>query len=239
MIRMLIRTCEKRPWNTSLKVVKLKHVRPEEAYERVLWGDMKVMFKPDVESDVWRNLQGYNVTIWKLFSSSRVHFVSFQNLHIFMLCTCFPTKAAWKAEYKIHSDVACLMLGKMSHALQRQFELYFPQAMLNELRKMFEKPQAVEIYDLVDTLHSCKQAPGKSVSAHVLEMKGYMDQLQALGKPYDNDMSINLINRSLNKDFVDFVRNFNMHCVGKTLSELHALLIDYEKGLKDKAPTPQ
>ncbi|GJX28785.1 zinc finger, CCHC-type containing protein [Tanacetum coccineum] len=27
---------------------------------------------------------------------------------------------------------------------------------------MFEKPPAVEIYDLVDTLHSCKQAPGKS-----------------------------------------------------------------------------
>ncbi|GJV97531.1 tryptophan aminotransferase-related protein 3-like protein [Tanacetum coccineum] len=34
--------------------------------------------------------------------------------------------------------------------------------MLAELRKMFEKPPAVEIYDLVDTLHSCKQAPGKS-----------------------------------------------------------------------------
>ncbi|GJU41063.1 hypothetical protein Tco_1194020 [Tanacetum coccineum] len=31
-------------------------------------------------------------------------------------------KAAWKAEYKIHSDVACLMLGRMSPALQRQFE---------------------------------------------------------------------------------------------------------------------
>ncbi|GJS73680.1 retrotransposon protein, putative, ty1-copia subclass [Tanacetum coccineum] len=31
-----------------------------------------------------------------------------------------------------------------------------------------------------------------------------------------------------------------MHCVGKTVSDLHALLIDYEKGLKDKViPTPQ
>nr|GEU79719.1 hypothetical protein [Tanacetum cinerariifolium] len=119
-------------------------------------------------------------------------------------------KAAWKAKYKKHNDVACLMLGKM-----------------------------LEIYDLVDALHSCKQALGKSVSAHVLEMKGYMDKLHALGKPYDNDMSINLINRSLNKDFGDFVRNFNMRCVGKIVTELHALLIDYEKGLKDKAPTPQ
>nr|GEU91901.1 hypothetical protein [Tanacetum cinerariifolium] len=69
--------------------------------------------------------------------------------------------------------------------------------------------------------------------------KGYMDQLHALGKSYDNDMAINLINRSLNKDFGDFVRNFNMNCVGKTVTELHVLLIDYEKGLKDKAPTPQ
>ncbi|GKC91920.1 hypothetical protein Tco_1157362 [Tanacetum coccineum] len=59
--------------------------RPEEAYERVLWGDLKVMFKPDIESDVWINLQGHKVIVWKLFSSSGVHFVKFQNLHIFML----------------------------------------------------------------------------------------------------------------------------------------------------------
>ncbi|GJY23937.1 hypothetical protein Tco_0397595 [Tanacetum coccineum] len=72
---------------TLWKLVKAKHrnTRPEEAYERVLWGDLKVMFEPDVESEVWRNLQGYNVTVWKLFSSSGVHFVRFQNLHIFML----------------------------------------------------------------------------------------------------------------------------------------------------------
>ncbi|GJR50569.1 hypothetical protein Tco_1401090 [Tanacetum coccineum] len=64
---------------TLWKLVKAKHgnTRPEEAYERMLWGDLKVMFEPDIESDVWRNLQGYNVTVWKLFSSSGVHFVRF------------------------------------------------------------------------------------------------------------------------------------------------------------------
>ncbi|GKA68937.1 hypothetical protein Tco_0775001 [Tanacetum coccineum] len=72
---------------TLWKLVKAKHgnTRLEEAYERVLWGDLKVMFEPDIESDVWRNLQGHKVTVWKLFSSSGVHFVRFQNLHIFML----------------------------------------------------------------------------------------------------------------------------------------------------------
>ncbi|GJU03068.1 hypothetical protein Tco_1113406 [Tanacetum coccineum] len=70
-----------------IKLVKAKHglTRPDESYERVLWGDLKVMFEPDVESEVWRNLQGHKVTVWKLFSSSGVHFVRFQNLHIFML----------------------------------------------------------------------------------------------------------------------------------------------------------
>ncbi|GJZ70809.1 hypothetical protein Tco_0634660 [Tanacetum coccineum] len=62
-----------------------RNTRLGEAYERVLWGDLKVMFEPDVESEVWRNLQGYNVTVWKLFSSSGVHFVRFQNLQIFIL----------------------------------------------------------------------------------------------------------------------------------------------------------
>nr|GEZ66265.1 ribonuclease H-like domain, reverse transcriptase, RNA-dependent DNA polymerase [Tanacetum cinerariifolium] len=72
---------------TLWKLVKAKYgnTRPEEAYERVLWGDLKVMLEPDIESEVWRTLQGNKVTIWKLFSSCGVHFVRFQNLHIFML----------------------------------------------------------------------------------------------------------------------------------------------------------
>ncbi|GJR17210.1 hypothetical protein Tco_1552030 [Tanacetum coccineum] len=86
MIKML-QNIDKEDLETLWKLVKAKHgsSRPEEAYEKVLWGDLKVMFEPDVESDVWRNLQGHKVTVWKLFSLSGVHFVRFQNLHIFML----------------------------------------------------------------------------------------------------------------------------------------------------------
>ncbi|GKC49842.1 hypothetical protein Tco_1072587 [Tanacetum coccineum] len=78
MIKML-QNIDREDLETLWKLVKAKHgnTRPEEAYERVLWGDLKVMFEPDVESKVWRNLQGYNVTVWKLFSSSGVHFVRF------------------------------------------------------------------------------------------------------------------------------------------------------------------
>ncbi|GJZ41369.1 hypothetical protein Tco_0588255 [Tanacetum coccineum] len=86
MIKML-QNIDREDLETLWKLVKAKHgnTRPEEDYERVLWGDLKVMFEPDIKSEVWRNLQGYKVTIWKLFDTCRVHFVRFKNLHIFML----------------------------------------------------------------------------------------------------------------------------------------------------------
>ncbi|GKC24649.1 hypothetical protein Tco_1026799 [Tanacetum coccineum] len=59
--------------------------RPDEDYERVLWGDLKTMFEPHVEDLVWKNLQRNKVLIWKLFDSCGVHFVRFQSLHVFML----------------------------------------------------------------------------------------------------------------------------------------------------------
>ncbi|GKC49748.1 hypothetical protein Tco_1072493 [Tanacetum coccineum] len=77
MIRLL-QGIDREDLQTLWKLVKTKHgdLRPEDEHERVLWGDLKVMFEPDIKSDVWRNLQGYKVTIWKLFDSCGVHFVS-------------------------------------------------------------------------------------------------------------------------------------------------------------------
>ncbi|GKB80154.1 hypothetical protein Tco_0947049 [Tanacetum coccineum] len=51
MIRML-QNIDKEDLETLYKLVKAKHgnTRPEEAYERVSWGDLKVMFEPDVEN---------------------------------------------------------------------------------------------------------------------------------------------------------------------------------------------
>ncbi|GJT38025.1 hypothetical protein Tco_0937890 [Tanacetum coccineum] len=61
---------------TLWKLVKTKHgdIRPEDEHERVLWGDFKVMFEPDIRSKVWRDLQGYTVSVWKLYDSCGVHF---------------------------------------------------------------------------------------------------------------------------------------------------------------------
>ncbi|GJZ03682.1 hypothetical protein Tco_0536957 [Tanacetum coccineum] len=70
MIKMLQDT-DREELETLWKLVKAKHenTRPKEDYERVLWGVVKVMFQPDITSEVWRSLQGYKVTVWKLFDN--------------------------------------------------------------------------------------------------------------------------------------------------------------------------
>ncbi|GJS33395.1 hypothetical protein Tco_0531777 [Tanacetum coccineum] len=70
MIRML-QDIDREDLETLWKLVKTKHgdTRPEDKHERVLLGDIKVMFKPDIRSKVWRDVQGYTVT--GLSSTSR------------------------------------------------------------------------------------------------------------------------------------------------------------------------
>ncbi|GJW49937.1 hypothetical protein Tco_0091288 [Tanacetum coccineum] len=82
MIRML-QGIDREDLEALWRIVKAKYgdTRPENEFERVLWGDLKVMFEPDIRSDVWRMLQGYRVTVWKLIDSSGVHFVR-RNLKI-------------------------------------------------------------------------------------------------------------------------------------------------------------
>ncbi|GJT91237.1 hypothetical protein Tco_1080082 [Tanacetum coccineum] len=58
---------------------------PEEGYERVLWGDLKKMFNPHVEDQVWRNQQDYRVLDWKIYDSCGVHSLRMQHMHIYML----------------------------------------------------------------------------------------------------------------------------------------------------------
>nr|GEY74339.1 hypothetical protein [Tanacetum cinerariifolium] len=87
---------------------------------------------------------------------------------------------------------------------------------------------------------------GKLVSQYVLKMEGYVEQLEHLGYVLPQDLSVGLILNGLTSDFAGFVRNYNMHNMGKTIGELHAMLIKYEKGKgkgkgkgKDKSYVPK
>ncbi|GJT98193.1 putative retrotransposon protein [Tanacetum coccineum] len=69
-------------------------------------------------------------------------------------------------------------------------------------------------------------------------MKSYLDTLERLGYAMSNKLGVSLILNSLNKDYDQFVQNYNMHSMGKTIDELHAMLKLHEKGIPKKAETP-
>ncbi|GKB88253.1 hypothetical protein Tco_0960525 [Tanacetum coccineum] len=50
-----------------------------------------------------------------------------------------------------------------------------------ELKSMFKKQAGVERFDLIQTLHACKQEEGKPVGTYVIQMKNYVAQLKRLG----------------------------------------------------------
>ncbi|GKD02203.1 hypothetical protein Tco_1177177, partial [Tanacetum coccineum] len=51
------------------RLVKQRYVTiSPEGYDLMLWGDLKTLFEPDEEDEVWRNQYGYNLISWRLMS---------------------------------------------------------------------------------------------------------------------------------------------------------------------------
>ncbi|GKA53118.1 retrotransposon protein, putative, ty1-copia subclass [Tanacetum coccineum] len=107
-----------------------------------------------------------------------------------------------------------------------------------ELKAMFSKQAEHELLQTVREFHACKQEEGQSVSSYVLKMKGYINNLERLGQSVGQNLAVSLILVSLNKDYDNFMQNYNMHGIGKTGNELHAMLKLHEYTLPKKDANP-
>ncbi|GJR59896.1 hypothetical protein Tco_1502058 [Tanacetum coccineum] len=62
------------------RLVKARYMTSSpEGYDLMLWGDLKTLFEPDEEDEVWRNQQGYNLISWRLFDSCGIHILLMDN----------------------------------------------------------------------------------------------------------------------------------------------------------------
>nr|GEX15887.1 zinc finger, CCHC-type [Tanacetum cinerariifolium] len=148
--------------------------------------------------------------------------------------------AAHAAWVKGSKEIAGLMLMSMEPEIQRNLEPLHAHEMLKELKTMFAQQAEQELLQTTRDFHSCKQEEGQSVSSHVLKMKGYIDNLERLGHPVTLGLGVSLILIGLRKEYDGFVQNYNMHSMGKTVNELHAMLKLHEQTLnlpKSISPT--
>ncbi|GJY31122.1 hypothetical protein Tco_0414617 [Tanacetum coccineum] len=69
----------------KLEKAKYGSTKPVEDLDLVLWNDLKIMFEPHVEDEIWKLQQRYKVLSWKLFDSCGVHCLSLQSGMTYML----------------------------------------------------------------------------------------------------------------------------------------------------------
>nr|GEZ30536.1 zinc finger, CCHC-type [Tanacetum cinerariifolium] len=145
--------------------------------------------------------------------------------------------AAYSAWVKGSKEIAGLMLMTMEPEIQRNLEPLHAHEMLKKLKTLFAQQSEQELLQTTRDFHSCRQEEGQSVSLYVLKMKGYIDNLERLGHLVTLGLGVSLILIGLRKEYDGFVQNYNMHSMGKTVNELHAMLKLYEQTLpKSNAP---
>ncbi|GJZ67652.1 hypothetical protein Tco_0630892 [Tanacetum coccineum] len=131
------------------------------------------------------------------------------------------THTAW---VKAQKEIAGLMLMTTDPDIQKNLEHLGAYDMLKELKTLYVQQADQELLQTVQEFHACKQEEGQSVSSYVLKMKSYIDKLERLGHAMTQNLSVSLILVSLRKEYDGFVQNYDMHSMGKTTTELHAML---------------
>ncbi|GKC48920.1 hypothetical protein Tco_1071665, partial [Tanacetum coccineum] len=178
---IMLRSFDKEDLETLWKLVKAKHeyTRPEEGYERVLWGDLKTMFEHNVENAVWRNLQGSKVLIWKLFDSH----VAFEKL----------AKKKWiRTHTKGGCITKCLLLKLGEYELRRMRMEQYIQMIDYSLWEVIENgnaPPVTKIVEGVETTISPSNAEEKAQRR--LELKARSTLL--MGIPNEHQLKFNSI----------------------------------------------
>ncbi|GJS57511.1 retrotransposon protein, putative, ty1-copia subclass [Tanacetum coccineum] len=131
-----------------------------------------------------------------------------------------------------------MMLLTMDLDIQQNLAYLGANDMLIELKALYSKQAEQELLQTVREFHTCKQEEGQFVSSYFLKMKSYIDQLKHLGHPITLNLRVSLILVGLSKEYDGFVQNYNMHNMGKTVNELHAMLNLHKETLPKKVVAP-
>ncbi|KAL7595039.1 hypothetical protein Lser_V15G28631 [Lactuca serriola] len=91
--------------------------------------------------------------------------------------------------------------------------------------------QKIEKFKLTQALLASKHEEGKSVCAHILEMKSHIDRLRMLGSVVCEELAVDWVLQSLPDSYSEFVREYYMMNHDVTLIDLTYMLIAAESAM--------
>ncbi|GKB49935.1 hypothetical protein Tco_0900688 [Tanacetum coccineum] len=134
------------------RLVKARYMTSSpEGYNLMLWGDLKILFEPDEEDEVWKNQHGYNLISWRLFDSCGIHILLINNGIAIHMMT--------EKKYPLNQEMLSRMLSKrleVDHESTMAYELLkFIKSQVKckyETRNMGNGPNNEENTDSYETL---------------------------------------------------------------------------------------
>nr|KAJ0218478.1 hypothetical protein LSAT_V11C300136000 [Lactuca sativa] len=89
----------------------------------------------------------------------------------------------------------------------------------------------LENFKVTETLLACKHQDGRSMCAHVLEMKSHIDRMGRLGVVFPRKLDVDLVLQSLPKSYIEFVKDYYMTDHDVALIDLTYFLIAGESAM--------
>ncbi|GJR63095.1 ribonuclease H-like domain-containing protein [Tanacetum coccineum] len=87
-------------------------------YDLLLWGDLKILFEPNEEDEIWKNQQDYNLISWRLFDSC--------GIHILLMSTGVAIHMMIEKKYPLTQEMLSRMLSRrleVDHESEMAYEL--------------------------------------------------------------------------------------------------------------------
>ncbi|GJS41304.1 hypothetical protein Tco_0566347 [Tanacetum coccineum] len=101
------------------RLVKARYMTSSpEGYDLMLWGDLKILFEPNKEDEVWKNQHEYNLISWRLFDSCGIHILLMNNGIAIHMMT--------EKKYPLNQEMLSRMLSKrleVDHESTMAYEL--------------------------------------------------------------------------------------------------------------------
>ncbi|KAL4282254.1 hypothetical protein GQ457_03G019030 [Hibiscus cannabinus] len=104
--------------------------------------------------------------------------------------------------------------------------------MILNLNEIYARQARQERYETSKALFQCIMSEGSPVGAHVIKMMGYIQTLEKLGFALNDELAIDVVLQSLPDSFSQFILNFNMNEIEKTLPQLLGMLRTAEGNMK-------
>ena len=128
------------------------------------------------------------------------------------------------------------MLYGLESGLQRRFERHGPYEMFQELKLIFQANTRVERYEISNKYFSYKMEENSSTSEHVLRWSEHYNRLSQVGVNLPDKIVIDRVLESLSPSYWNFVMNYNMQGMTKTIPVLFVMLkstkVEIKKSIK-------